>query len=272
MLFNVTSDIEYWTESDVEIDEDIQLECAHIPPPDISDIPESQEKAELCMIVKWIMTLLSVFQTRFYLTDRALKWIIKFLGVLLQFLGKYSTKIAELAPMLPQSMNNSLTNMGGLFQRRAVCKDCDSLYTFGECIRKNGLRTVVNHCSHKLFMKTCNQPLMKEVISRSGHQKFYPYKVCCLTSLKSSLQALVLRSGFIQLCESTRNDFNPESLTDVYDGYIWKEFLTVGGNPFLSNQNNYGLLLNIDWLQPYKHLEYSVGVTYLVILNLPRSV
>lgn len=26
-----------------------------------------------------------------------------------------------------------------------------------------------------------------------------------------------------------------------------------------SEQNNYGLLLNIDWLQPY-HVAYSVGV------------
>ena len=35
---------------------------------------------------------------------------------------------------------------------------------------------------------------------------------------------------------------------------------------------NYGLLLNIDRLQPYKHIQYSVGIVYLVILNLPRSI
>ena len=42
--------------------------------------------------------------------------------------------------------------------------------------------------------------------------------------------------------------------------------------PFLSECYNYGLLLNIDWLQPYKHIQYSVGIVYLVILNLPRSI
>ena len=29
---------------------------------------------------------------------------------------------------------------------------------------------------------------------------------------------------------------------------------------------------NIDWLQPYKRIQYSVGVVYLVFLNLPRSI
>ena len=41
---------------------------------------------------------------------------------------------------------------------------------------------------------------------------------------------------------------------------------------FCHIKNNYGLLLNIDWLQPFKHVTYSVGVMYLVFLNLPRSV
>ena len=36
--------------------------------------------------------------------------------------------------------------------------------------------------------------------------------------------------------------------------------------------NNFGLLLNIDWVKPYKQIEYSVGVMYLVILNLPHPV
>ena len=34
---------------------------------------------------------------------------------------------------------------------------------------------------------------------------------------------------------------------------------------------NYGLMLNIDWFQPFKHLSsFSVGAIYLVILNLHR--
>ena len=29
---------------------------------------------------------------------------------------------------------------------------------------------------------------------------------------------------------------------------------------------------NIDWFQPYKHTNYSVGAIYITIMNLPRSV
>ena len=49
-------------------------------------------------------------------------------------------------------------------------------------------------------------------------------------------------------------------------------FITLDGSPFLSESNNYGLLLNVDWVQPYKHITYSVGVVYLVALNLPRTI
>ena len=76
----------------------------------------------------------------------------------------------------------------------------------------------------------------------------------------------------MQQCESTRNVFATGKLDDVYDVTICKDFLNIDNTPFLSMCNNYGLLLNIDWLQPYKHIEYSVGVMYLVILNLLRPV
>ena len=34
---------------------------------------------------------------------------------------------------------------------------------------------------------------------------------------------------------------------------------------------NLGLMLNVDRFQPYEHTQYSVGVVYLAIMNLPRS-
>lgn len=55
--------VEYWIENDMEIDEDIQIEEANVPPPDVSLAQESPEEAELNIIVRWIITLLSIFQT-----------------------------------------------------------------------------------------------------------------------------------------------------------------------------------------------------------------
>ena len=61
-------------------------------------------------------------------------------------------------------------------------------------------------------------------------------------------------------------------LYDIYDGSIWKEFLNYKGRPFLSQPHNLALMLNCDWFQPYKNTQYSVGVLYLTVLNLPRSI
>ena len=53
---------------------------------------------------------------------------------------------------------------------------------------------------------------------------------------------------------------------------MWKDFLHWNGQKKLVAPFCYGLLLNIDWFQPFDNLIYSVGVIYLVVLNLPRNV
>ena len=45
----------------------------------------------------------------------------------------------------------------------------------------------------------------------------------------------------------------------------------IGKRPFLSQPNNLCLALNIDWFNPYKETQYSVGGIYLTILNLLRN-
>ena len=52
---------------------------------------------------------------------------------------------------------------------------------------------------------------------------------------------------------------------------MWEEFLSVDGKPFLSSLYNLALKLNVDWIQPFDHTQYSMGFRYLVIENLPRS-
>ena len=69
---------------------------------------------------------------------------------------------------------------------------------------KVGSRRTVVHCAYKPFKKRVAELLMNEIVSSSGHKKFYSHRVFGFTSLISSLQALVLRTGFIQQCESTR--------------------------------------------------------------------
>ena len=61
-------------------------------------------------------------------------------------------------------------------------------------------------------------------------------------------------------------------LSDIYDGEVWNSFKWSDGTEFFSLERRYGLMLNVDWFQPFKRRsDYSVGVMYFVIMNLPRS-
>ena len=42
-------------------------------------------------------------------------------------------------------------------------------------------------------------------------------------------------------------------------------------NGFLQSPFCYLLTLNIDWFQPFTHIEYSIGAIYLAIQNLPHN-
>ena len=76
----------------------------------------------------------------------------------------------------------------------------------------------------------------------------------------------------MDLCESMRTAYNADCLSDVFHGTVWKKFLEIDGQKFLSLPFTYGVTMNTDWFEPFKHYTYSVGVIYLVVMNLPRSV
>ena len=43
-------------------------------------------------------------------------------------------------------------------------------------------------------------------------------------------------------------------MADVYDGVVWNSFLTVDGKDFFNSRYSIGLMINVDWFQPYKHM------------------
>lgn len=91
----------------------------------------------------------------------------------------------------------------------------------------------------------------------------YPYN-----SVVKSLQVLLKRPGFWEKCQEWRKQTVPDNVrTDIYQGNVWKELSSSG---FLCNMNSLAVILNVDWFRPHKHSPGSVGVIYLVLLNLPR--
>ena len=69
-------------------------------------------------------------------------------------------------------------------------------------------------------------------------------------------------------------------MSDIYDGEIWKNFPSNTNNsndqsPFFTPDaadSHLGLMINLDWFQPFDSSFYSTGVIYGVICNLPRDV
>ena len=54
---------------------------------------------------------------------------------------------------------------------------------------------------------------------------------------------------------------------------IWKGFKDDNSDPFFTKEyadSHIGLMLNMDWFQPFINSLYSVGVIYAAICNLPR--
>ena len=87
------------------------------------------------------------------------------------------------------------------------------------------------------------------------------------------MQSLLLRKDFTLNCSLWKHKQSySNEIADIYDGRIWKEFQVFNGDRFLDMECSFAFILNVDWFQPYKHTQASVGVIYLTVLNLPRSI
>ena len=172
--------------------------------------------------------------------------------------------------------------VGDTFTRYVVCPTCCSLYKFEECHRTVNGKHVPKTCSFVKFpnhkqrrmRKACGSTLLKEVTTKDRTTRLYPHKIFCYQSVIATLERFVQRSGFTEQCELWRNrDIRTfhHVMCDVFEGRIWRDFQTVNDCSFLSSPRNYSFMLNVDWMQPFDHTPYSVGVLYLVLMNLPRS-
>jgi len=79
--------------------------------------------------------------------------------------------------------------------------------------------------------------------------------------------------NFAQKCEQWRErDCEDDVYSDVYDRKVWKDVMTCNGKDSLNSPRSLAFVLNVDWFQPYvRRSDVSVGVIYLVLLNLPRE-
>ena len=286
ILYFVVSDFE---EEFVEIWEDMNegelvnehVSASNTPPSPLNDPADASFRS----LILWLTGFFLLLQARYFTSDVMIDALFKFLKVFFKVLGKFSQFVAKLALAFPSSiyMLRKTTKDCSQFTNFVVCQKCHRLYCFNDCIAISEGQQVSKKCSFVLFPKhphdkqraACGCILLKTVILPSGQRIMYPLKVYPYKSLHSSLQQLLLRPNFIDLCQRWQSRSPVVGYkSNVYDGKLWNDFKVVEGKPFLSSQDTLGLglMLNVDWFQPFKHTTYSVGAVYLVIMNLPRSV
>ncbi|GES95906.1 uncharacterized protein LOC110233779 [Rhizophagus clarus] len=63
--------------------------------------------------------------------------------------------------------------------------------------------------------------------------------------------------------------------SDIYDGKIWKNFSDTLGAPYFTPEaadSHLGIIINLDWFQPFELSVYSCKAIYGVICNLSREI
>ena len=159
---------EYWEESDTEITEDLDGP----PLPEESNDPTLS--AEQVSIIQWIMLFVSLFMTLHVIPQRAIDWLLCFLGALLNSPGRHSAFIQGVALAFPSSLHlmkfymekNSTWNT---FCKYVVCPKCHSLYKFEETYEKRGTQFFVKSCQHVAKTgRVCGSSLLKRIVTGNG--------------------------------------------------------------------------------------------------------
>ena len=246
--------------------------------------PSDARSHNLPRLLNTTLLFLQLWCLFYNVSATALNHLIQFLHYMLTAIADKSLLLADLASTFPTSLyrvRKCLSLDKDDFDNYVVCKRCNSMYSFEDCIVKTSMGDKTKVCNYTPYRNhpilsrrdPCRQNLLIELILQNkGETKLYPYKTYCYYPLHKSLPRILLRKNYLELCEKWRDRTVPEGmLSDIYDGLVWKEFLNYKGQPFLSQPHNLALMLNCDWFQPFKHTQYSVGVLYLTILNLPRS-
>ena len=226
----------------------------------------------------WIILWILRYQQRYKLPNVAIDSLFKFLKFfLLTIDGNKFLSFPSSLYMAKKTLGIS-TNI----IKYAAYNKCHKLYDINELSNKTEKQTCsfVDYPNHiqERFRQKCNNPLVKKIDSSkdsSDNPIFRPIMTFPLVNIKQQLTLFFSQKNFEVSCRKwaeRRNETN--ALFDIYDGRIWKSFEDEHGNPFFTKEcadTHIGIMLNMDWFQPFVNSQYSVGVIYAVICNLPRN-
>jgi hypothetical protein len=230
----------------------------------------------------WILLWIFKYQSRFKLSDSAIDVLIQFFKLVLLDIDKNRFE------KFPSSayMAKKLMGFAEKSKNYIVCPNCNKLFNPTEIISTNLADSRIK-CNHIEFpnhpmknqRKSCNSDLLKKIPAVEGYI-LRPIMIYPLPCLKTQLIALYQQAGFEELLRKwTSRDISQGLMFDIYDGDVWKTFPSQHDisdpSPFFTPEtadSHLGIMINLDWFQPFNSKTYSCGVIYGVICNLPRDI
>lgn len=200
----------------------------------------NNDTSEYNSIIRLYIFFLLMFQSTFHISDAALNVLFQFLSMLLKLLSKQPgmDNLASFSSKLPCSVKSAkslYTEARDDFVRYTCCPSCSSIYEQNNSPKEKC--SFIQFRNHPMVSRRqpCNTPLLKTKKTPSQKVILKPKIVYCYKSVISYLRSLLMRPGFVDKCEMWRNRKTVAgTLSDVYDGKVWADFLEYDGKPFLS--------------------------------------
>lgn len=162
-------------------------------------------------IIHFFLLFLFLWQSLFRISDKAISLLLSFMAnfFLLASTCLHSLALVELSPILCIVLRRLQEN----FTRYVSCPSCHKLYPFDNCWRPSEKGKQSNLCSFRQYPNhlqlrmrvACGQKLLKTVRSSSGTEYLAPYQTYCFKSVIESLEELLNRPNYTNLCESWRS-------------------------------------------------------------------
>ena len=250
-----------------------------------SDLESHSPSSTISKYFKSLLAVLILWQFTFKVSNAAFTALLQIIKQFFIYVGHSLglisiQEIGESIPLTLATVYRLMDIQSNDFETYVVCPVCYSIYNYHSSYEMKFGQKESKLCSHvanpkhihRNQRKPCGATLLKKVRKKGGYDlepfKVYPYK-----SLRSSIERLVQRKGFLEKCEKWRyRKVLDGYICDVFDGAVWKSFTENDKENFLVNRHCYLLTLNVDWFQPFEQqVVYSVGAIYLTLQNLPRD-
>ncbi len=229
-----------------------------------------------CLIATFLL-LLFIWQQAFNVSENAMGFLLSYMQYFFGQLAEIDPAFVGIATSFPGTvyLGKKMIDIGqqDTFKKFVVCPnpDCAELYDIKDCVKYVNGKPIPTKCTKSNYTGVrCGTSLLQANVVRNGGIYHVPKKVFCQKDIASQIQGILSRPGYEKYCQEWRErEEVPDTYTDIYDGKIWKKVQRRG---FFADDHDMGLMMNFDFFQPHKNRTKSVGVIYLALLNLPRSI